>query len=64
MSVVYDENMFKVNNNKALSRSNYYSGDGVVSVSGTLGSEKIDIGIDNITVKNTNSKLNMPYTVS
>ena len=56
--------MFKVNNNSALNRSNYYNGDGVVSITGNLGSEKIDVGIDGTTVKNTNSKLNMPYTVS
>lgn len=63
-SVVYDESMFKVNGNNALSRQNYYSGEGVVSITGNLGSEKIDVGIDEVTVKNTNGKLNMPYTVS
>lgn len=64
VSVVYDESMFKVNDNNALSRKNYYSGDGAVSITGNLGSEKIDVGIDGVTVKNTNGKLNMPYTVS
>lgn len=50
--------------NNALSRQNYYSGEGVVSISGNLGSEKIDVGADGVTIKNTNGKLNMPYTVS